>query len=107
MADQRVTHEQIYSRLGHLEGLLESEGEARRNFRSDFKERLEAIEGKLGETTQAVWKLQRDSPQAGGGLAHAVIRLFERQPFLGLIAAVVLLGLGSGGVVTIWEAFTK
>jgi len=86
---------------------MEAEAESRKNFRSDFKERLEAIEHKLAETTQAVFQMQRDTPNAGGGLAHAIVRLFERQPFLGLITAVVILGLGSGGIVTLWEAFSK
>lgn len=106
MAGPQITHEQIYSRLGRMEGLIEAEGEARKEFRGAFQHRLEGIEDKVMDVTLEVKKLQHTAEEpAPQGIAHALIRMFERQPFLGLIAAGVILGLGSGGVVAVWKAF--
>lgn len=108
MAGPQVTHEQIYSRLGKLEGLVEAEGDARKEFRSAFQHRLEGIEEKVTEVVGAVRKLEDAAllPVQEKGVAHAVIRLLDRQPILGLVLAAVILGLGSSGLIAMWEAFT-
>lgn len=106
---QQITHEQIISAIGRIEGLIEAEGEARREFRASFSSRLEAIERSQGQTALEIQKLQHrlEPAHQPTGIAYAVIALFERQPLLGVIVAGVILGLGSGGVVAIWEALAK
>ena len=107
---QQITHEQIIGAIGRLEGLVEAEAEARREFRADLGQRFLVIDQRIGNVGLEVQQLrhQMGSPQARPeGVIHAVLLLFERQPLLAVVIAGTLLALGSGGVVAIWEAFQK
>lgn len=105
-----VTHEQIIGALGRVEGLIEAESLARLEFRETFTRRLEKIEERTGTVAVEVQRLAHhvETAKVGGekGVAHALIRLFEHQPILGLAVAGVVIALGSSGVIQIYEAFT-
>lgn len=103
-----VTHEQILSALGRVEGLVEAEAEARRDFRDSFVRRLENLESRTGIIASEVQKLahNQEITRTPGAIA-AIAQLFERQPLLSVVFAVVILALGSGGVISIWEAVSK
>ena len=103
-----VTHEQIIGALGRVEGLIEAESEARRDFRDAFVSRLETVEKRTADIAADVHvikhRLNEAKPQ---GAVAAIAQLFERQPLLSVVFAVVILALGSGGVISIWEAVSK
>jgi len=103
-----VTHEQIIGALGRVEGLIEAETEARRDFRDNFLRRLETVEEKTGDIALNLNRIEHklDNSRPTGGIA-AIAQLFERQPLLSVVFAVVVLGLGSGGVISIYEALTR
>lgn len=105
-----VTHEQIISALARVEEKVAAESLARREFRADFLARLDNIEDGIGDIRERVAKVEsatdkRHNPVVT--LFDRVITLFERQPLLGVVVAVIVLGLGSGGVVALWEAVTR
>jgi len=107
-AGSAVSHEQIIGALGRVEGLVEAESEARREFRDTFLRRLETVETRTGAIALDVQRLihQQGESKAPGAIA-AIAQLFERQPLLSVVFAVVILALGSGGVISIWEAVSK
>lgn len=103
-----VTHEQIIGALGRVEGLIEAESDARREFRDTFLRRLETVEQRTGSISLDLQRIEHKitDPRPPGAVA-SVAQLFERQPLLSVVFAVVILGLGSGGVISIYEAFAK
>ena len=103
-----VTHEQIIGALGRVEGLIEAEATARREFRDTFQHRLESVEEKTGEIAGDVQLIKHRLGDARPtGAIASIAHLFERQPLLSVGFAAVVLGLGSGGVISIWEAVTR
>jgi hypothetical protein len=106
---QQITHEQIIGAIGRLEGLVEAEAEARREFRNDIGSRFQSLDQRIGNLGLEVqqFRMQTANQARPDGVIHAVLLLFERQPLLAVVIAGTLLALGSGGVVAIWEAFQK
>lgn len=103
-----ITHEQIIGALGRVEGLIEAESIARQEFRSTFTTRLESIERRTGEVALELQKMQTrmDHPQQVGAV-QSIVGMFERQPLLAVVISGLILALGSGGVISIWEAVAK
>ena len=102
-----VTHEQIIGALGRVEGLLEAEIQARRDFRDTVSERFDGLEKRISTVAVEVQKVSHRQDDKPAGAVAAIAQLFERQPLLSVVFAVVILGLGSGGVISIYEAFAK
>lgn len=102
-----VTHEQIIGALGRVEGLIEAESEARRDFRDTFLRRLETVETRTGDMALDLHRIEHKIDSRPSGGIAAIAQLFERQPLLSVVFAVVVLGLGSGGVISIYEAFAR
>lgn len=103
-----VTHEQIIGALGRVEGLIEAESESRKEFRETFLRRLETVEQRTGAIAIDVQRIEHklETRKPAGSVA-AIVQLFERQPLLAVIIGAVVLGLGSGGIISIWESLTK
>lgn len=103
-----VTHDQIIGAIGRLEGLIEAEGDARREFRETFLDRLKTVEQRTGAIAVDIQRIEHklSMPEHPGAIV-AIVKLFERQPLLSVVIGVVVLALGSGGVISIWEAITK
>jgi hypothetical protein len=102
-----VTHEQIIGALGRVEGLLEAEIQARRDFRDSVADNFQALDRRVGAISIELQQVSHRQAERPAGAIAAIAQLFERQPLLSVVFAVVILGLGSGGVISIYEAFAK
>ncbi len=102
-----VTHEQIIGALGRVEGLLEAEIQARRDFRDVVADRFDGIDKRIGDVAVEVQRVAHRQDDRPSGAIAAIAQLFERQPLLSVVFAGLVLALGSGGIISIYEALTR
>lgn len=103
--NEGVTHENIIGALGRVEGLIEAEATARQEFRASFVTRLESIEKRTGEVALELQRMQmRMEHPAQIGAVQSIAELLKSQPLLSVVFAVIVLALGSGGMIAIVDA---
>ncbi len=96
--DHKALAAVLHYRVGQLEDKVEDNG---KNLEVVAKAVAE-VAGKV-DTLIGLHKAQDRSV----GAIEAVARLFERQPLLSVVFAVVVIALGSGGIISIVEAVSK
>lgn len=105
-----VTHDHILQAIGQLQGQVAEIGTASAEHRRRIDGRIEALDKKVDARTNAIDAHIADikvaiAQQKPPGVAYAVIKLFEKHPWLVMVLCGTGLLLGADRVIALWELF--
>lgn len=105
-----VTHDHILQAIGHLQGQVAEIGTASAEHRKRLDGRMAALDKKVDERTNTIDAHIADikvaiASQKPPGVAYAVIKLFEKHPWLVMVICATGLLLGADRVIALWQLF--